>query len=116
MYKIETDAQAADIFAKPFKDVKRWAAVRDLVLVVNVKGFRRCAVSGGGVLPPCPFERIKYARRRSEESGGQNECEQATLHRSEDASPADGGGHGPSDQLSLPSVELESFDIVSKRA
>eukprot|EP00969_Alexandrium_andersonii_P144670 6397519-Alexandrium_andersonii.AAC.1 len=30
MYKIETDAQAADIFTKPFKDVKRWTAVRDL--------------------------------------------------------------------------------------
>eukprot|EP00969_Alexandrium_andersonii_P103832 4581445-Alexandrium_andersonii.AAC.1 len=37
MYKIETDAQAADIFTKPFKDAKRWAAVRDLVFVVDVR-------------------------------------------------------------------------------
>eukprot|EP00969_Alexandrium_andersonii_P005249 228294-Alexandrium_andersonii.AAC.1 len=50
-----------------FKDIKRWAAVRDLVFVVDVKGFWRCAVSGGGVFPPCPFERIQDARRRSEE-------------------------------------------------
>eukprot|EP00969_Alexandrium_andersonii_P350059 15432428-Alexandrium_andersonii.AAC.1 len=63
MCKIETDAQAADIFTKPFKDIKRWAAVRDLVLVVNVSRFWGCPVSGGGVLPPGPFERIKDAKR-----------------------------------------------------
>eukprot|EP00969_Alexandrium_andersonii_P228374 10085449-Alexandrium_andersonii.AAC.1 len=50
MYKIQTDAQAADIFTKPFKDVKRWAAVRDLVLVVYIKECWRCAVSGAGVI------------------------------------------------------------------
>eukprot|EP00969_Alexandrium_andersonii_P065579 2890066-Alexandrium_andersonii.AAC.1 len=66
MYKIETDAQAADIFTKPFKDAQRWAAVRDLVLVVDVRRFWDRSVSGGGVLPPCPFERIKDAKRRDE--------------------------------------------------
>eukprot|EP00969_Alexandrium_andersonii_P305887 13521555-Alexandrium_andersonii.AAC.1 len=52
MYKIETDAQTADVFTNHFQDIKRWAAVRDLVLVVFVKGFWRRAVSGGGLSLP----------------------------------------------------------------
>eukprot|EP00969_Alexandrium_andersonii_P227009 10025583-Alexandrium_andersonii.AAC.1 len=73
MCKIETDVQAADIFTTPFKDVKRWAAVRDLVLVVDINGCWRCAVSGRGGSPPGLFERVEDARRRSEESGERND-------------------------------------------
>eukprot|EP00975_Prorocentrum_lima_P038747 8137139-Prorocentrum_lima.AAC.1 len=119
MYKIETDAQAADIFTKPFKDVKRWTAVRDLVLVVDVRRFGdRSVPGGGGVLPPCPFERIKDAKRRSEEGGDEKTLGLTTLHGSEvaDAPPDDVGKRRPSDQLTLPSRELGSFDEVSKRA
>eukprot|EP00969_Alexandrium_andersonii_P008245 358785-Alexandrium_andersonii.AAC.1 len=43
MHKLETDAQAAGIFTAPFKDVKRWAAVRDLVLVFDTTSFWGCA-------------------------------------------------------------------------
>eukprot|EP00969_Alexandrium_andersonii_P145465 6433440-Alexandrium_andersonii.AAC.1 len=73
-------------------------------------------LAGGGVLPPCPFERIEDARRRSEESGDKHDLDKTTLHRSEVSAPAVGGGAGPPDQLSLPPKELGSFDEVSKRA
>eukprot|EP00969_Alexandrium_andersonii_P258793 11442910-Alexandrium_andersonii.AAC.1 len=63
-------------------------------------------------------ERIKDAKRCSEESGECDKLGLTTLHGSEvaDATPDEVGKNRPSDQLTLPSGELGSFDEVSKRA
>eukprot|EP00969_Alexandrium_andersonii_P227263 10037209-Alexandrium_andersonii.AAC.1 len=55
MYKVETDVQAADIFTKPFKGVKRRAAVHDLVPVADAKGFWWC-------WSPCPGDPLSRSR------------------------------------------------------
>eukprot|EP00969_Alexandrium_andersonii_P001819 80505-Alexandrium_andersonii.AAC.1 len=56
-------------------------------------GFGIAPCLGGGVLPPWPFERIKDAKRRSEEGGECDKLGLATLHGSEvaDSTPDEVG-------------------------
>eukprot|EP00969_Alexandrium_andersonii_P221774 9794746-Alexandrium_andersonii.AAC.1 len=49
--KVESAAQAADVFTKPFVDKVAWTAVRPNVLLVDVGSFWRAPRDGGGAPP-----------------------------------------------------------------
>ena len=48
LLKIDTHAQAADIFTKPFVDPAYWTAVKSMIFVVDVKKYWEKRLIGGG--------------------------------------------------------------------
>ena len=62
LLKIDTHAQAADIFTKPFTDASYWTVVMSMVHIVDVKTYWNMQSSGGGGSMQFLFPRATLGR------------------------------------------------------